>query len=174
MFTLDSNRTIQEFMGKLGALDLFRVFKDVVWDLLDFPYNIGIKITPKFIENQFEKKNELKFFRYSNFPVLTIHPLLTFDINDKPILTNEGKPQIPVNSPFYYEANGLQYMNDVEKFITTSITYNGAGEGTNLMIDSTNRKNARIARYIAHAINTHDIRWLRLLVNPPMNISLTS
>lgn len=161
-----------EIQGKKGlgggAGEAFKVFQEILNEL-DFTYSTAVKLGSPFI-GTYEKKSEKKLLRTSNYPILMVNPLLTFT-GSTPNLSATGIATIPSNSPYYFETGGQEYMNEMEKFLFTTLTYNGSGSGGNMGVNWSKVRWSRIGRYVAQAVNTHDLRWLKVVLKSPVYFS---
>ncbi|PWK72916.1 hypothetical protein LX99_04246 [Mucilaginibacter oryzae] len=71
-------------------------------------------------------------------------------------------PETSGGIPFY-EAGGIQYFNEIEKYVYGTQLYNVGAGGFNAGF--INKKGVhsflKAAMYFTHAVNTHDIRWMK-------------
>lgn len=70
----------------------------------------------------------------------------------------------------FYDPNGKQYLNEIEKFIFGTQLYNVGAGGFN----AGSKNFLRPSRYFVHSVNTHDIRWMKefLRENKPKNTTM--
>lgn len=142
-----------------SATDLLKVFNDVIWNKLDYPYETAVEKFKDFILNEYASimMNQLYRGDVTN-PVFKLLPSDYYNNKDL---------------QYYFQSNGLDVLNEVEKFIALTFVYNGGQTNVTLNYNSKNvgiserRKKRRTARYVTQALNTHDIRWLRLCLTPP-------
>lgn len=138
----------EDFQGLRGGPDIYMVFKEIIWNYLDFPFNSAVSYAKKLMQNSYERDIVNKIARDCTEPILKVYP----DYSNR-------------SAPFYYETGGAQFLNEIEKFILLTMVYNNSigNVFVNIGTDKTSKANFRkTARIIAHAVNTHDIRWLTL------------
>lgn len=130
--------------GYQGAFDIFNAFETVLWSKFEYPRLKAICLFPSFVNIYYEKEGIMRIATESTDSVLKIYP----DLTNKSTFYFDGEPE---------------FLNEAEKVIFISLVYNGSSN--NMWVNNVNGGYKKIARILAHAINTHDIRWLRYYLN---------
>lgn len=130
----DSEEAIRKSRGE--AICLFRLFDVDIWSGFVMPYDLAVQRTVPFMQNKYLRPIP----RSMHTNVAAPHQILK-------VFHQTGA------TPFYLPG-GDQYLNEVEKTLLLSQSYN---HNTVAISATTNS-----GKIFIHAINTHDIRWMRL------------
>lgn len=125
-----------------SAVAYLKAFKEVIWDRLVTNVHHGIRYTRTFMAKNYALK-ALEHI-YTNAPAtrkfLRVYRTAT-----------SGTTPIP-----FYDVGGERFMNEVEAFCLVTMAYNGS-----LTSNFDVRQASRRPRLFIHAVNSHDIRWMR-------------
>lgn len=144
-----------EALGKSGnqAASLYEAFKDTIIPTHTLSYDVAVEHTVPLMEDKFLEPSLIKFIRGGTGHVISAanKVLKVF--------------QEDANGAFF-NGNAIQYMNEFEKMLYLSQIYN-AGVNSITMETSAPNNTKNRSRYFAHAINTHDYRWLKYFTQKP-------
>jgi hypothetical protein len=130
---------------KESAVAYLKAFKTVIWDNLTTDVHHGIKYTRTFMAENYALK-ALEHV-YTDAPA-TRKFLKVYRT------AISGTTAIP-----FYDAGGQRFMNEVEAFCFVTMAYNG-GKESNFNVTGS----SRTPRLFIHAVNSHDIRWMREVI----------
>jgi hypothetical protein len=135
---------------KNAALAYFFPFKDVLWDKLVMNPVPSITFTKKLMKQNYLKPALAKFHG-SETPAAYSSVLRAY---------RENKDAAG-NVILFYDAGGARFMNEVEAWVLITMAYNGGiKKNFNWSFNATPGHGNRVPTLLAHAINTHDVRWL--------------
>lgn len=131
---------------KIDAMKEFFPFKEVVWDTIKLEYNVTIDKTKPILQDE-----------YLNNIIQNI------------VKSREYLKIYHSSQPLFYKNDEIKIINIAELCIYSTFIWNRGADRANLNYDSNStsnykRRRAAHARFLIHAFNTHDIRWLRCFV----------
>ena len=125
-----------------SAVAYLKAFQSVIWNSLITNVQHGIKYTNAFMGNNYAAK-ALEYV-HTNAPA-----------NRKFLKVYRTAMSGTTPIPFF-DSSGLRFMNEVEAFCFITMAYNG-GNSSNFNVAGS----SLTPRLFIHAVNSHDIRWLR-------------